>query len=107
MVVLVVLVTVGCGGDNSESTPSTPTGPVPTVASRGNVLQGRTVFETNCQVCHLSGGVEAGNGPVLAKMNLTEGAIRTQIDEPRNAMPPDIVSGEELDDVIAFVVSLQ
>lgn len=100
----------GCG--DSTSTPATTatvtraTG-TPTDAPRGDATAGRTVFETKCQVCHLADGAEAGAGPQLVGMSLTEDAIRTQVKHPRHAMPPNIVSGKDLDDVAAFILRQQ
>ncbi len=100
----------GCGGSDSPS-PTTAaatraTG-TPTNVPLGNAAAGRTVFETKCQVCHLNDGTEAGAGPKLVGTGLTEQSIRTQVKRPRNAMPPNIVSGKDLDDVAAFLLRQQ
>lgn len=106
----------GCGGDDDADTPpaagSTPaatTAPTETstTAAEGDVAAGKTVFETKCQGCHTEGGTVAGNGPVLAGKGLTADAIATQIKTPRGSMPANLVEGADLDNVVAWVASIQ
>ena len=104
------LFAAGCG--ESDSTPATVTTSTaspgtPTAAAGGDATAGRTVFETRCELCHRMGGTEAGAGPVLSGLGLDDTAIKKQIREPRNAMPPNIVTGKDLEDVTAFVLTLQ
>lgn len=102
---------LGACGDSEPPAPATTTTAratgTPTNAVVGDATAGRTVFETKCQVCHLAGGAEAGPGPKLVGRGLTEEAIRAQVQRPRNAMPPNIVAGKDLDDVTAFILRLQ
>lgn len=107
----------GCGGGGSDTgaTPSsTPTAqttiPADTgssTAAAGDAAAGKTFFEGTCQGCHTAGGTEAGAGPKLAGMGLTADAIKKQIQTPRGAMPPNLASGADLDNVIAYVESIQ
>lgn len=78
-----------------------------TTEATGDAAAGQTFFETTCQGCHLQGGTQAGAGPVLADRGLTADGIRQQIVNPRGQMPPNLASGTDLDNVVAFVVSLQ
>jgi hypothetical protein len=50
---------------------------------------------------------EVGAGPRLVGANLTEEAIKNQVAHPRDAMPPNLVSGTDLDDVTAFILQQQ
>ena len=50
---------------------------------------------------------QAGAGPVLADRGLTDDAIRKQITNPVGAMPANLVSGADLDNVVAYVLGLQ
>jgi cytochrome c551 len=74
----------------------------------GDPADGQQVFATNCTACHLNNGQDAGGvGPQLAGRGLTEDIIRTTVENGRGAMPPGLVSGGDLDDVAAYVLSLQ
>lgn len=107
---LTLLVFAGCGEDRvsgavpvSESADQVATAAV----AAGSASQGRTVFETTCIVCHKLGEAEVGAGPRLVGANLTVEAIKGQVQHPRDAMPPNLVSGTDLDDVAAFIMQLQ
>lgn len=125
LVAALAAVGAGCGGDDNETTTSTPaetttqattstpdttSTPTETTATtevEGDAVAGKTTFETTCQGCHPAGGTEAGAGPVLAGAGLTAAAIETQIKNGRGAMPGGLVSGDDLDNVTAFVLSIQ
>lgn len=78
-------------------------------AGAGDAAAGEMVFVSNgCAGCHLENGAAAGGvGPQLAGAGLTEDEIRTVVTNGRNAMPGGLASGEELDNVTAWVLSLQ
>ena len=112
----------GCGGDDETaapagSTPAATTAPVETTtapvetttapAAQGDVAAGKTFFEATCQGCHTEGGTVAGAGPVLAQKGLTAEGIKSQIENPRDKMPKGLASGADLDNVVAFVASIQ
>ena len=109
----------GCGGSdpNAANTPTdAPTitngqPPTETTATTGggagDATAGKATFETTCQGCHAAGGTQAGAGPVLVDRGLTVEAIHTQITNPVGAMPANLVSGADLDNVVAFVLGLQ
>lgn len=108
-------VAAGCGGGNDSPAVSPPLSvtaptvsvPTSTVTVPGDVDAGRTVFEQTCQTCHPAGGTTAGAGPQLAGMGLTLEQIRHQITNPRLAMPPNLVSGADLENVSAYVLGIQ
>lgn len=102
----------GCGGEQSAGAlPSAPVEQVDaakvTTTIVGSAAAGRTVFETKCQICHKLDDTEVGTGPNLVNANLTADAIRRQVQHPRDAMPPNLVSGTDLDDVSAFILQLR
>lgn len=116
----VVALAAGCGGSdpNEAKTPANaPTitnGQVPTTTTggsegggAGDATAGKTTFEGTCQSCHLNGGTQAGAGPVLKDRGLAEERIRTQIVNGGGGMPGGLVSGADLDNVVAFVLGLQ
>ncbi len=117
-VAAVSLAGVGCGEDDAGGALPAPTSTTTVTQSKlspgsraaatvGQASAGRTVFETTCQVCHKIGENEVGAGPRLLGANLTEEAIKAQVRQPRDAMPPNLVSGTSLDDVTAFILQLK
>jgi len=93
----------GCGGSdpNEAKTPANS----PTVTNGHAPIE--ITFSATCQGCHAKGGTEAAIGPVLANRGLTADAIRTQIVLGHSSMPPGLVRGASLDNVVAFVLGLQ
>lgn len=124
---------VGCGSDSSSgaaegtttAAPPATTAPATTAPattapatteettteappeSEGDAAAGETVFAASCTACHTNGGQEAGVGPKLAGAGLTADGIKTQVENGGGAMPGNLVSGDDLDDVVAYVVSIQ
>ena len=88
--------TTGTGGGGGGEAPA------------GDVAAGETFFATTCGGCHLNGGNDAGGvGPKLAALGLTADAIKNQVVNGGGAMPPGLASGTDLDNVVAYVVSIQ
>lgn len=76
--------------------------------STGDVAAGMEVFAATCSGCHLNNGQDAGGiGPQLAGAGLEEDYIRTTIMNGRGVMPAGLVSGTDLDNVVAYVLSIQ
>lgn len=117
MIGAIVALVAGCGGSdpNEAKTPSgaaTITNGHPDVAQTdtaalGDATNGEKFFAATCQGCHASGGTVAGVGPVLKGRGLTAAAILKQIQTPKGVMPPNLASGTDLADVVAFVLSIQ
>lgn len=77
-------------------------------ASAGDVDAGLMVFQASCTGCHLADGLEAGGvGPKLAGLGLTEQRIHDQVVNGGGAMPGGLVSGADLDNVVAYTLSIQ
>ncbi len=76
-------------------------------ASSGDVAAGKTVFEANCQGCHPAGGTQAGVGPQLSNSKLDAAQIKTQVMNGKGAMPGGLATGVDLDNVVAYVVSIK
>jgi mono/diheme cytochrome c family protein len=87
----------------------TPTDEAPAEEADPAAAAGQEVFTGagGCQGCHSNLGQEAGVGPQLAGAGLDEAAIRTTVTNGRGIMPAGLVSGEDLDNVVAFVLSIQ
>jgi mono/diheme cytochrome c family protein len=91
-----------------------------------DVTRGRVLFIQKCGVCHMlaEAGTTAQVGPNLDASfasareigengDTIEGIVKAQVELPRPdngnpavSMPPDIVSGQDLDDVAAYVGSV-
>jgi cytochrome c551 len=106
----------GCGGSDPDAAKTPANAPTvtngasatPAPAGEGDGTEaGKTAFEKTCQGCHANGGTEAAVGPVLADKGLSEDAIRNQIVKGGGAMPAGLASGTDLDNIVAFVASLQ
>jgi cytochrome c551 len=77
-------------------------------APAGDAAAGETFFAATCTGCHMNNGMDAGGvGPQLAGQGLDEALVRTTVENGRGAMPPGLASGEDLDNVVAYVLSIQ
>jgi mono/diheme cytochrome c family protein len=110
--VLVLLVfslgTPACGGTEAgdDTTPATTaTGETDSSAA------GRSIFTDNCGSCHVlaDAGTAGLVGPDLDKLSLTVEGVEQQVREGGGDMPAfeGNLSGEEIQDVAAYVVSAQ
>jgi len=124
LAVAAVLAAIGCGGDDEPSaaeptTTATATAPAPRApettpattaeepAGAGGVAAGRSVFMASCSGCHAGLGTRAAFGPRLSGMGLSEATIRATIRDGSGQMPAGLASGQDLEDVVAYVLSLQ
>ena len=74
----------------------------------GDAAAGMAVFASTCTSCHLNNGMDAGGvGPQLAGLGLDATAIENQVVNGGGAMPAGLVSGTDLDNVVAYVLSIQ
>jgi mono/diheme cytochrome c family protein len=121
-------VAAGCGGGDggAEATtteapattqapattapPATTTAPSTTAGGNtaASVEEGQIFFASTCTGCHLDNGTASGGvGPQLAGAGLTEEAIRNQVINGGGAMPAGLAQGQDLDNVTAYVLSIQ
>jgi mono/diheme cytochrome c family protein len=77
--------------------------------AEGDAAAGEQVFAGTCGACHAGNGTEAGGvGPQLAGSGVNAEDIQTIVMNGRGAMPPQTtVTGADLDNVTAYVLSLQ
>lgn len=88
------------------STAPTPASPSPTPAA--SAVVGKALFEQTCGGCHMQAGTAGGGvGPKLQGMGLPQDAIVKQIENGGGPMPGGLVSGTDLQNVVAYVLSLQ
>jgi cytochrome c550 len=82
---------------------------VPKVAARniklGDPYRGQVVYSQTCAGCHGQKG-EGGVGPALEGATITLAAAKAQIESPVGTMPPNLVQGRQLDDVLAYLAQL-
>jgi len=87
----------------------------------GDAAKGKTVFETNCSICHEAESETTKVGPGLKDWSKkpphdfngkqhthNEETLREQVKNGSSAMPPmgSLVSDAELNDLVAYVLSL-
>jgi mono/diheme cytochrome c family protein len=78
---------------------SAPTG-VQVAADPGN---GERLFAENCASCHGEGGTGGGVGPRLAGSGISQDDARARIQTGSGVMPADLVEGQDLEDVVAYL----
>lgn len=72
------------------------------------VAAGLVFFQKTCSGCHMADGTKAGGvGPKLAGMGLSADTIRNQVINGGGPMPAGLATGKDLDNVTAYVVSIQ
>jgi mono/diheme cytochrome c family protein len=134
LVTVFAAVIAGCGGSSGSSSTTTPattqatttaatttaatttaatttaaatTAATTTAAATGDVAAGKVFFVGTCQGCHLAAGTQAGVGPVLAGGGRSEERIRNQVINGGAVMPAGLATGADLDNVVAYVLSIQ
>ena len=71
----------------------------------GDLSRGEAVFASECASCHGEGGT-GGVGPALFETGLDAAQVSAVVQQGRGVMPAGIVSGQDLSDVVAYVVSI-
>ncbi len=71
----------------------------------GDPYRGQTVFTQTCAACHGNAG-QGGVGPKLVGDTITLAAAKAQIESPAGTMPPNLVTGRKLGDVLAYLSQL-
>lgn len=72
----------------------------------GDAERGRTLFAENCSTCHGEGGSGGGIGPTLAGSGVSTDVARATVENGRGVMPADLVSGQDLNDVLAYLETI-
>lgn len=95
--------------EGGETPPAETDGESGGEGGAGDAAAGEMVFvSAGCAGCHLENGNAAGGvGPQLAGAGLAEEEVRNIVINGQGAMPGGLAAGEELDDVVAWVLSLQ
>ena len=86
-----------------------------TMAASGDKVKGEKVYkDAKCSVCHKIGSTGGKMGPELTKVGaardlawLTKYLVNPKAENPKNKMPPVKAKGADLDDLIAYMLSLK
>ena len=89
--------------------------PAPKAAAKGNAVNGRDIFVAQrCSLCHTINGSGGVLGPDLTAVGTRRNASwlydylpKPQAAKPENKMPPVAVKGQDLDDLVAYLLSLK
>ena len=84
-----------------EAASAPPGGPV-----AGDAERGQSLFARNCASCHGAEGAGGGIGPRLAASGISTDDARTTIQSGSGVMPADLVEGEDLEDVLAYLETI-
>jgi mono/diheme cytochrome c family protein len=76
------------------------------IAEGSAAARGEGLFEDNCARCHGEGGEGGGIGPTLAGAEISLDEARTTIENGSGAMPAGLVTGQDLEDVLAYLETI-
>ena len=85
------------------------------IAASGDKVKGEKIYkDAKCSVCHKIGSTGGKMGPELTKVGasrdlawLTKYLANPKAENPKNKMPPVKAKGADLDDLIAYMLSLK
>ena len=85
------------------------------VAAAGDKVKGEKVYkDAKCSVCHKIGSTGGKMGPELTKVGATRDLAwlskylaNPKAENPKNKMPPVKAKGADLDDLVAYLLSLK
>ena len=73
----------------------------------GDAARGGTLFAENCASCHGEAGAGGGVGPTLAGSGVAREEAQATVENGRGIMPADLVSGQDHDDVLAYLETIR
>ena len=76
------------------------------VTLEGDAIRGEELFAENCATCHGEGGQGGGVGPTLVGREVSIGEARATIENGSGVMPAGLVTGQDLEDVLAYLQTL-
>ena len=104
IVALAALVAIGACGTARRGPPEG----IPVTLDSPQERRGEPLFFRFCHKCHPNG--EAGLGPALNNKALPEFVIKFQVRQGLGAMPAfssDVISDDELDDIVEYMEELR
>ena len=75
--------------------------------AQGDAARGEQLFAEHCAGCHGKGGTGGGVGPTLAGSAVSLDEARATIEDGSGVMPADLVQGQELEDVLAYLETIR
>ncbi len=78
----------------------------PAATAAGDATRGETLFAENCASCHGEDGSGGGVGPTLAGSGVAREDAQATIENGSGIMPADLVSGQDLSDVLAYLETI-
>jgi mono/diheme cytochrome c family protein len=90
----------------AELHPAKPGTPAAGPVKLGDAARGETIFSQNCASCHGAGGRGGNIGPKLVGSSLSLARAKAEIDNGGGAMPGNLVSGRDEDDVLAYLATI-
>jgi cytochrome c551 len=104
---VIFAVVSGTGLTFAEPHPAKPEATTSTTPVQlGDGKRGASIFAGTCAGCHGQGGKNGTVGPELAGNPISLPAARAQIENGGGAMPANLVQGQELDDVLAYLKTI-
>jgi mono/diheme cytochrome c family protein len=110
--IIAVAAVAGCDstGDEAEDQAESRSTPVPAEAEQPLSPveeRGRDLFVDNCGSCHTldAAGTEGSIGPNLDEAQVDMDEVLAKITEGPSVMPENLVSGQDAQDVAAFVAA--
>jgi mono/diheme cytochrome c family protein len=73
---------------------------------QGDRTSGEALYAEHCAGCHGDAGRNASVGPDLAGKPIALDDARAQIQTGSGVMPPNLVEGHELEDVLAYLETI-
>ncbi len=100
-----VPVVSGCGGDDADEARTTPQPAEPEQPLSPQQERGRDLFVDNCGSCHTleAAGTQGAIGPDLDELRPDRERVLAAIEQGPGAMPSNLVSGQEAEQVAEFV----
>lgn len=71
----------------------------------GDAYRGQVVYSQSCAACHGATG-EGGVGPKLQANQISLEAAKAQIDSGSGAMPAQLVTGRQEEDLLAYLATI-
>jgi mono/diheme cytochrome c family protein len=90
----------------AQTHPAKDEGATAAPAAEGDAARGEQLFAENCASCHGEGGTGGGVGPALAGSGVSLEEARGTIEAGSGVMPADLVKGQELEDVLAYLETI-
>jgi mono/diheme cytochrome c family protein len=76
------------------------------ITTAGDPVRGDQLFAENCATCHGEGGEGGGVGPRLVGNDVSISVARSTIENGSGVMPADLVTGQDLEDVLAYLETI-